>query len=205
MSDGLLSSREQAILDVIKESVSEKGYPPSVREIGKKTGLSSSSTVHGYLCRLEEKQYIRRDPTKPRAIEVLGMDHSIRHQNINWVPVLGKVAAGLPVLASENRESYFPLPTDFTGDDGEFYMLSIKGDSMIEAGIFEDNLVIVKKAQTANNGDIVVALIEDEATLKRFIREKNHIQLQPENSSMEPIITRDVTILGKVIGLLRQI
>lgn len=205
MSDGLLSSREQAILDVIKESVSEKGYPPSVREIGKKTGLRSSSTVHSYLRRLEEKQYIRRDPTKPRAIEVLGMDHDIRHQNINWVPILGKVAAGLPVFASENRESYFPLPADFTGDDGEFYILTVKGDSMIEAGIFEGDLVIVKKAQTANNGDIVVALIEEEATVKRFIREDNYIRLQPENSSMEPIITRDAAILGKTIGLLRKI
>ncbi len=198
-----LTKREQEVLDIIKNTIKEKKYPPSVREIGKKAGLRSSSTVHNYLRRLEEKQYIRRDPTKPRAIEVLEMEHN-RYRNLNWVPVLGRVAAGEPILAVENREAYFPLPADFAGD-GEFYMLTIKGDSMIEAGIFEGDLVIVKKASMADNGEIVVALVEDEATVKRFFKEKDHVRLQPENSSMEPIYVRDVTILGRVVGLLRKI
>jgi len=199
-----LTPREEAILNVIKESIHRKGYPPSVREIGQKVGLRSSSTVHSYLKRLEEKGTIRRDPTKPRAIEVLGRDPREHPANFNWIPVLGRVAAGLPLLAVENRETFFPLPSDFTGP-GEFFMLTVKGESMIEMGIFEGDLVIVRKQSTADSGDIVVALLEDEATVKRFFKEKDHIRLQPENRNMAPIITRDVKILGKVIGLLRKI
>jgi repressor LexA len=198
-----LTSREDAILTVIKESILQKGYPPSVREIGQKVGLSSSSTVHNYLKRLEDKGVIRRDPTKPRAIEVLGMEPREQPTTFNWVPVLGRVAAGLPVLAVENREAFFPLPVDFTGH-GEFFMLTVKGESMIDVGIFDGDLVIVRKQSTANNGDIVVALLEDESTVKRFYKEKDYIKLKPENKNMAPIITRDATILGTVIGLLRR-
>ncbi len=198
-----LTSREEAILRVIKESVHQKGYPPSVREIGQKVGLRSSSTVHSYLRRLEEKGVIRRDPTKPRAIEVLGSESREQPGTFNWVPVLGRVAAGAPVLAVENREAFFPLPIEFTGQ-GEFFMLTVKGESMIDVGIFDGDLVIVKKQATAINGEIVVALLEDESTVKRFIKEKDHIKLKPENKNMTPIITREAKILGKVVGLLRK-
>ena len=198
-----LTSREAAILTVIKKNVRQKGYPPSVREIGLSVGLSSSSTVHGYLKRLEEKGYLRRDPTKPRAIEVLdemtGGDY-----NLIGVPVLGRVAAGVPLLAVENREDVFPLPANFTGE-GDFFMLTVRGDSMIEAGILEDDMVVVRRQSDADNGDIVVALLEDEATVKRFFKEDGRIRLQPENSRLEPIYTSDVLVLGKVTGLVRKI
>lgn len=199
-----LTPREEAILNVIKEAIQKKGYPPSVREIGQKVGLRSSSTVHSYLKRLEEKEVIRRDPTKPRAIEVLGIKPREQTASFTWIPVLGRVAAGSPLLAVENRESFFPLPSDFTGE-GEFFMLTVKGESMIDVGIFEDDLVIVRKQPTADNGDIVVALLEDKATVKRFFKEKDHIRLQPENQHMAPIVTRNIKILGKVIGLLRKL
>ena len=198
-----LTSREAAILTVIKKNIRQKGYPPSVREIGLIVGLSSSSTVHGYLKRLEEKGYLRRDPTKPRAIEVL--DEVVNaNYNVIGIPVLGRVAAGVPLLAVENREDIFPLPADFTGD-GEFFILTVRGDSMIEAGMLEDDLVVVRRQPDADNGDIIVALLEDEATVKRFFRENGRIRLQPENSRLEPIYTRDIQILGKVIGLVRKI
>lgn len=198
-----LTPREEAILNVIKETIHKKGYPPSVREIGQKVGLRSSSTVHSYLRRLEEKEMIRRDPAKPRAIEVLGMPNE-PSEKINWVPVVGRVAAGYPLLAVENREGFFPLPSDFIGE-GEFFILRVKGESMIDAGIFDGDLVIVRKQSSADNGDIVVALLEDEATVKRFFKEKDHVKLKPENKNMAPIIIRDVIILGKVIGLLRKL
>ena len=198
-----LTSREAAILTVIKKNIRQKGYPPSVREIGLIVGLSSSSTVHGYLKRLEEKGYLRRDPTKPRAIEVL--DEVVNaNYNVIGIPVLGRVAAGVPLLAVENREDIFPLPADFTGD-GEFFILTVRGDSMIEAGMLEDDMVVVRRQPDADNGDIIVALLEDEATVKRFFRENGRIRLQPENSRLEPIYTRDIQILGKVIGLVRKI
>jgi repressor LexA len=198
-----LTSREAAILTVIKNNIRQKGYPPSVREIGLLVGLSSSSTVHGYLKRLEEKGYLRRDPTKPRAIEVL--DEVLNNSyNVIGIPVLGRVAAGVPLLAVENREDIFPLPADFTGE-GEFFILTVRGDSMIEAGMLEDDMVVVRRQPDADNGDIIVALLEDEATVKRFFRENGRIRLQPENSRLEPIYTRDIQILGKVIGLVRKI
>ncbi|KZE65963.1 XRE family transcriptional regulator [Fictibacillus phosphorivorans] len=200
-----LSRRQLDILAFIKEEVSQKGYPPSVREIGEAVGLASSSTVHGHLARLEKKGLIRRDPTKPRAIEVLGLDDNIPSVRSISIPVIGKVTAGLPISAIENVEEYFPLPEHVVGDENVF-MLSVVGDSMIEAGIFNKDLVVVKQQPTANNGDIIVAMTdEDEATVKRFFKEKNHIRLQPENSSMEPIILQSVTILGKVIGVYRSI
>jgi repressor LexA len=198
-----LTSREAAILTVIKKNIRQKGYPPSVREIGLVVGLSSSSTVHGYLKRLEGKGYLRRDPTKPRAIEVLD---EVAHgsYNVIGIPVLGRVAAGVPLLAVEHREDIFPLPADFTGE-GEFFILTVRGDSMIEAGMLEDDMVVVRRQPDADNGDIIVALLEDEATVKRFFRENGRIRLQPENSRLEPIYTRDIQILGKVIGLVRKI
>ncbi len=204
-----LSKRQVDILEYIKEEVKQKGYPPSVREIGEAVGLASSSTVHGHLARLESKGYIRRDPTKPRAIEILDLDEvvsNIPKYNIVNVPVVGKVTAGIPITAIENVEEYFPLPERLAPADEQVFMLEVMGDSMIEAGILDGDYVIVKQQQTANNGDIVVAMTEeDEATVKRFFKEKDYVRLQPENSSLSPIILRNVSILGKVIGVYRHI
>ncbi|MCL6478476.1 MAG: transcriptional repressor LexA [Peptococcaceae bacterium] len=198
-----LTYREAAIIDFIKNNVRSKGYPPSVREIGQAVGLKSSSTVHGYLKRLEEKGYIRRDPTKPRAVELIGGPGRAVDSDVKVVPVLGRVAAGQPILAEENHDFALPLPASFFGD-GEFFMLKVRGDSMIDAGIYEGDLVLVRQQPIANNGDIVVAMMENEATVKRFFKENAHIRLQPENRTLEPIITRDVSILGKVVGLVRR-
>lgn len=201
-----LSKRQQQILDFIKQEVRTKGYPPSVREIGEAVGLASSSTVHGHLARLESKGFIRRDPTKPRAIEILDEHESIPKTNVINVPIVGKVTAGQPITAIENIEEYFPLPERFVSPDDQVFMLQIVGESMIEAGILDGDYVIVRQQQTANNGDIVVAMTEDhEATVKRFFKEKDYIRLQPENSAMEPIIVQNATILGKVIGVYRAI
>lgn len=198
-----LTCRESAIMDFIKNCVRAKGYPPSVREIGTAVGLRSSSTVHGYLKRLEDKGYIRRDPTKPRAVELISGPGRDTAGDVTVVPVLGRVAAGEPVLAEENREFALPLPASFFGD-GELFMLKVRGDSMIDAGIHDGDLVLVRQQPTANNGDIVVAMIDNEATVKRFFKESGHIRLQPENRALEPILVRDVTVLGKVTGLLRR-
>jgi repressor LexA len=203
-----ISSRQQAILEFIRNEVRLKGYPPSVREIGEAVGLASSSTVHGHLDRLEKKGLIRRDPTKPRAIELLGQEDSDQTHMFNYtvtrVPVVGKVTAGIPITATENIEDYFPLPQQFVGDD-KMFMLSVVGDSMIEAGISNGDFVIVKQQQTANNGDIVVAMTEDdEATVKTFYKEKDHVRLQPENPKYEPLRLTKVSILGKVVGLFRD-
>lgn len=206
-----LSARQRHILEFIHEQVQLKGYPPSVREIGAAVGLASSSTVHSHLRKLEEYGYIRRDPTKPRAIEVLidaeGVSSGSRvyRMPIVNVPIVGQVTAGEPILAVENIEEYFPVPSDLVGDN-DVFMVRIKGDSMIEAGIFDRDYVMVEKASTAQNGDIVVALVGDEeATVKRFYHEGTHIRLQPENSAMAPMILQDVMIIGKVIGLFRNI
>ncbi|PLR94815.1 transcriptional repressor LexA [Bacillus sp. T33-2] len=202
-----LSKRQQDILEFIKEEVRKKGYPPSVREIGEAVGLASSSTVHGHLARLESKGLIRRDPTKPRAIEILEIEQAahIPKYNVINVPVVGKVTAGQPITAIENVEEYFPLPDRLVPSDVQVFMLEVMGDSMIEAGILDGDYVIVKQQQTANNGEIVVAMTEeDEATVKRFFKEKEFFRLQPENSSMDPIILRNVSILGKVIGVYRH-
>ncbi|MCL6453758.1 MAG: transcriptional repressor LexA [Alicyclobacillus sp.] len=216
-----LSRRQEQILSFIRKRVRERGYPPSVREIGEAVGLASSSTVHGHLARLEAKGYLRRDPTKPRAIELLEdstprvQTSSTRHtrDEENWpqpepyvlAPVVGKVTAGLPITAVEHTESYFPLPASLTrGDDA--FLLRVQGDSMIEAGILDGDFVIVRKQDTAVNGEIVVALTEDdEATVKRFFKEADHVRLQPENAAMEPIRLRHVRILGKVIGVFRNL
>jgi len=198
-----IGEKQREILEYLKKEIKTKGYPPSVREICDAVNLKSTSTVHGHLNRLEKKGMIRRDPTKPRAIEILDDSfYEIRHELVD-VPIVGKVTAGQPILAVENIEDYFPLPVEYVKND-TVYMLHVQGDSMIEAGIFNNDLVLVRKQSSAENGDIVVALIEDSATVKRFFREKDHIRLQPENSAMNPIIVRDVTILGKVIGLFRK-
>lgn len=204
-----LTERQRQILEFIIAEVQQKGYPPSVREIGEAVGLSSSSTVHAHLAKLEELGYLRRDPTKPRALEVLignNYDDQIQFtkEMVN-IPLVGTVTAGEPILASENIQDYFPLPRDFTRTDSAF-MLRIKGDSMINAGIFDGDLVIVSgETKAVNNGDIVVAMIEDEATVKRIYKEKNYVRLQPENDRYEPIIVSNVQILGKVVGLVRKI
>lgn len=201
-----LSERQLEILNFIKSEIKTKGYPPSVREIGEAVGLSSSSTVHGHLAQLEKKGFIRRDPTKPRAIEIVSNDiDDIKPAKAMLnVPILGQVAAGSPILAEENIEDTFPLPWDFVRSENVF-MLHVKGDSMINAGILDGDLVLVRQQKTARNGEIIVALLENEATVKRFFLEKDCIRLQPENDSLEPIYTRDAQVIGKVIGVYRQI
>jgi len=199
-----LTGRQKQILEFIKKQSREKGYPPSVREIGVSVGLSSSSTVHGHLARLEEKGYIHRDPSKPRAIEILDDDgRTIQRHRLVSVPLIGRVTAGEPILAVQNIEDYIPLPRDLAGGEGTF-LLSVRGDSMIGAGIYDGDLVIVRPQPSADNGDIVVALLEEEATVKRYFREKNAVRLQPENPTMEPIVAKNVSVLGKVIGLFRR-
>lgn len=202
-----MSNRQNSILEFIKNEVRDKGYPPSVREIGEAVGLASSSTVHGHLDRLEKKGLIRRDPTKPRAIEILGDDDDNVYRlssSIRQIPLIGKVTAGVPITATENIEEYFPLPLNMVGDQPVF-MLSVSGDSMIEIGIHNGDYVIVRQQPTAVNGDIVVAMTEEnEATVKTFYKERDHIRLQPENASMEPLRLSNVSILGKVIGLIRS-
>jgi repressor LexA len=201
-----MSNRQNAILEFIKNEVREKGYPPSVREIGEAVGLASSSTVHGHLDRLEKKGMIRRDPTKPRAIEILDEDDMSYGftSSVRQIPLVGKVTAGVPITATENIEEYFPLPMTMVGDQPVF-MLSVQGDSMIEAGIHDGDYVIVRQQPSAVNGEIVVAMTEDnEATVKTFYKERDHFRLQPENASMEPIRLKNVSILGKVIGLIRS-
>lgn len=202
-----LNEKQLNILNYIKSEITKKGYPPSVREICKAVGLKSTSTVHGYLSKLEEKGYIRKDATKPRAIEVLDNDpfgHFSYNKEIINIPVVGRVTAGTPILAVENVEDVFPFAIDFVNNSNVF-ILTVKGDSMIDAGILNDDYVIISQQSVATNGDIVVALIEDEVTIKRFYRETDHVRLQPENKLMEPIILKDVTILGKVIGIYRKI
>ncbi len=198
---GLLNSRQQQILTYIKEFLNSKGYPPSVREIGDAVGLSSSSTVHGYLNKLEAMGFIKRDPTKPRAILVLD-DTAFSKKQMVSVPLLGKVTAGIPITAIENVEDTYPLPIDFVGKSDTF-LLVVQGDSMIDAGIFDGDYIVVQSQKTARNGEIVVAMLDNEVTVKRYYKEKNHIRLQPENMAYEPIISRDVSVVGKVIGLMR--
>lgn len=212
MSDKV-TKRQQAVLDCIEECIREKGYGPTVREICKSLGLSSPSTVHVHLKALEDKGLIKRDPLKSRSITLTHpLDGSPDFSNVIApsfgrvveVPLVGNVAAGTPILAEENITETMSLPTDIVGDAPSF-MLSVRGDSMIEAGINDGDYVVVKEQPVANNGDIVVALIDDGATVKRFYREKDHIRLQPENSSMEPIITRDCSIAGKVVAVFRRL
>jgi len=202
-----LSSKQLKILEFIKREIHSKGYPPAVREICKAVDLKSTSTVHGHLEKLEKKGYIRRDATKPRAIEILDKDSDngiFTRKEIVYVPIVGKVTAGQPILAVENIEDTFPLPIEFV-ENSSVFMLSIKGESMIEAGILDGDYILIKQQNFASNGEIVVALLDEEATVKRFYKEKDHIRLQPANQFMEPILTKEVTILGKVSGVYRRI
>lgn len=199
-----LTPRQTQILEYIKQEVRTKNYPPSVREIGEAVGLSSSSTVHAHLSKLEEKGLIRRDPTKPRAIELLEDDPAPTYiPEVIQVPLLGQVTAGEPILAEQNIEDYFPLPKMMVRQD-QVFLLRVRGDSMIDAGILHDDYVIVRQQSNANNGEIVVAMLDDEATVKRFYKEKNSIRLQPENPVYEPIRSPEITVIGKVIGVFRQ-
>ncbi len=198
-----LSTKQQAILNVIKDEIINKGYPPSVREICDAVGLKSTSTVHGHLERLEKKGFIRRDPTKPRAIEIIDNSFLPSKREMVNVPIIGKVAAGEPLLAVENIEDYFPIPTEYL-PNSQTFMLRVQGNSMINAGIHNGDFIIVKKQSHAYNRDIIVALLDDSVTVKTFYRENNRIRLQPENEALEPIIVDDVTILGKVVGLYRD-
>lgn len=194
---------QQRILEFIKAEIQQKGYPPSVREIANAVGLKSTSTVHGHLQRLEKRGLLHRDAMKPRAMEIVGDPNFVRN-NSTAVPVVGRVAAGQPILAEENLEEYVVIPEVMLGD-GEHFILLVRGESMIEAGIFDGDYIVVKKQSEANNGEIVVAMIDDSATVKRFYKENGRFRLQPENSTMEPIYTDEVTILGKVISLYRLI
>ena len=200
-----LSQKQMEILLYIKNELQRQGYPPAVREICKGVNLKSTSTVHGHLEKLEAKGYIRKDPTKPRAIEILDRDDDFLFtpKKTLDVPILGKVTAGAPILAVENIEDTYPVPFDLV-EGYDVFMLRVQGESMIEAGILDGDLVLVKEQNQAYNGDIVVALLGEEATIKRFFKEKDIIRLQPENQFMEPIYSKDVSILGKIIGLYRQ-
>ncbi len=198
-----LSGVQIEILDFIKDELNKRGYPPSVREICTSVGLSSTSSVHHQLNNLEKKGYLKRDPLKPRAMEVLNANPFVIRQEIVDVPIIGKVTAGEPILAVENYEDTFPLPVSFT-NNSDCFILSVAGNSMINAGILDGDYVIVKQQNIARNGDIIVALIEDEATVKTFYKEENRIRLQPENPMMAPIYSKNVQVLGRVIGVIRK-
>ena len=202
MAYGKITANQQEILEYIKEKILLRGYPPAVREICEAVHLKSTSSVHSHLETLEKNGYIRRDPTKPRAIEICDDNfHMLRTEMVN-IPVVGQVAAGQPILAEENIESYFPIPAEMV-PKGDSFVLKVKGDSMINAGIYSGDQIFVQACSTANNGDTVVALIDDSATVKTFYKENGHIRLQPENDYMDPIIVDDCRILGKVYGVFR--
>jgi repressor LexA len=194
--------KQSEIYEFLKSYTENKGYPPSVREICEAVSLRSTSTVHGHLKRLEKKGMIKRDPSKPRALEIAELS-TPKKELIN-VPIIGKITAGLPILATENVEDTFPIPLDYIKHDKELFMLRVSGQSMINAGINDNDLAIIESDNNAMNGDIVVALLDDSATIKRFYKEKNHIRLQPENDSMDPIIVDDCQILGKLVGIFRS-
>ena len=200
MSD--VNTKQQEIYEFLKTYTENKGYPPSVREICAAVSLKSTSTVHGHLKRLEKKGFIKRDPSKPRALEINELS-TPKKEMVN-IPIVGKITAGLPILATENVEDTFPLPIDYIKHDNELFMLKVSGESMINAGIHNNDLAIIESTNSAKNGEIVVALIDDSATIKRFYKEKDHIRLQPENDTMDPIIVPDCSILGKLVGIYRS-
>lgn len=202
MGYGKITPKQQEILDFIKSEILQKGYPPAVRDICEAVHLKSTSSVHSHLETLEKNGYIRRDPTKPRAIEIIDDTFQLTRREVVNVPLIGTVAAGQPILAQENIENYFPVPAEYM-PNSECFMLKVKGDSMVNAGIFNGDQILVQQQNTANNGEMVVALIDDSATVKTFYKEDGHYRLQPENDSMSPIIVDEVTILGKVFGVLR--
>ncbi len=198
-----LSKKQSQILEYMKEQILSKGYPPSVREICEAVQLRSTSSVHAHLETLERKGYIRKDPTKPRAIEIVDDKFNIARRELVNIPIVGSVTAGEPILAVENIEGYFPISPDFLGN-GATFMLKVRGESMINAGIYDQDYILVQSETTAENGEIVVALIDDSVTVKRFFKEDNFYRLQPENDYMDPIIVKDCSIVGKVIGLFRS-
>ena len=202
MATGKISVKQQEILEYIKETILSKGYPPAVREICEAVNLSSTSSVHSHLETLEKNGYIRRDPTKPRTIEICDDSFQMVRREMTSIPMIGRVAAGQPILATENIEGYFPLPVEYVPNTDTF-ILKVKGESMINVGIFDGDYIFVEKAKTARNGDTVVALVDDSATVKTFYKEDGHIRLQPENDSMDPIIVENCEILGKVFGVFR--
>ena len=202
MAYGKISDEQKEILEYIKSEILNRGYPPAVRDICEAVHLKSTSSVHSHLETLEKNGYIRRDPTKPRAIEIIDDTFNLSRREVVNVPLLGRVAAGEPLLAVENVESYFPIPAEYMPNE-ESFMLKIKGESMINAGIFDGDNILVQRQSTASNGDMVVALVEDSATVKTFYKEDGHYRLQPENDTMEPIIIEECTILGKVFGVFR--
>ena len=202
MAYGKISSKQREILEYIKQEILNKGYPPAVRETCEAVHLKSTSSVHSHLETLEKNGYIRRDPTKPRAIEIIDDNFNLTRREVVNVPIIGQVAAGQPLLAVENIENYFPIPTEFM-PNAETFMLKVKGDSMINAGIFNGDKILVQKQSDAQNGDIVVALVDDSATVKTFYKEDGHFRLQPENDTMDPIIVNECSILGKVFGIMR--
>lgn len=202
MAQGKISAKQQQILEFIKDEILRKGYPPAVREICEAVHLKSTSSVHSHLETLEKNGYIRRDPTKPRAIEIVDDSFQTVRREMASIPIIGTVAAGQPIFAQQNIEGYFPIPTDVL-PPGEAFILNVKGDSMINVGILEGDQLFIQQCNTARNGDIVVALVDDSATVKTFYKENGHIRLQPENDTMEPIIVQDCVILGKVFGVMR--
>ena len=202
MAYGKISDKQREILDYIKTEILNKGYPPTVRDICEAVKLKSTSSVHSHLETLEKNGYIRRDPTKPRAIEIVDDHFNLTRREVVNVPKIGRVAAGQPILAVENIESYFPIPAEFM-PNAESFMLRVQGESMINAGILDGDNILVEKCDTAHNGEMVVALVDDSATVKTFYKEGDHIRLQPENDFMDPIIVPDCKILGKVFGVFR--
>ena len=202
MAYGRITKNQSEILEYIKSQIINKGYPPSVRDICQAVDLKSTSSVHAHLETLEKNGYIRRDPTKPRAIEIIDDNFNLTRREVVNVPLVGRVAAGEPILAVENVVSYFPIPAEYMPNE-DVFMLTVKGESMINMGIYDGDNIIVSKCSSARNGEVVVALVDDSATVKRFYREDGHIRLQPENDYMDPIIVADCEILGKVIGLVR--
>ncbi|MDD3361052.1 MAG: transcriptional repressor LexA [Hespellia sp.] len=202
MSQGKITKKQQEILEFIKDQILERGFPPAVREICEAVNLKSTSSVHSHLETLEKNGYIRRDPTKPRAIEILDDTFNLTRREVVNVPLIGNVAAGEPLLAQEHIENYFPIPMEFMPNKQTF-MLKVRGESMINIGIFDGDMVLVEEEHTAKNGDLVVALVEDGATVKTFYKEEGIYRLQPENDNMDPIIVNEVSILGKVIGVFR--
>ncbi len=202
MGNGRISKKQAEILEYIKEEILNKGYPPAVREICQAVGLKSTSSVHSHLETLEKNGYLRRDPTKPRAIEIVDDQFNLTRKEMRNIPILGSVAAGQPLYAEENIEGYFPLLAEEL-PPGELYILKVRGDSMINAGILDGDNVIIRQKPTANNGDIIVALVEDSATVKTYYKENGRYRLQPENDTMEPIYVNEVLILGEVIGVFR--
>ena len=202
MAYGKISEKQKEILEYIKSEILNRGYPPAVRDICEAVHLKSTSSVHSHLETLEKNGYIRRDPTKPRAIEILDDTFNLVRREVVNVPLLGRVAAGQPLLAVENIEAYFPVPSEYMPNE-ESFMLRVKGESMINAGIFDGDNILVQRQSTASNGDMVVALVDDSATVKTFYKEDGYYRLQPENDSMEPIIVEECSILGKVFGVFR--